>query len=371
MKIARKNVRKIVGKNVRKIVGKNVRKATESRWIQHLVFWIVSFYILFRIFTTSPEIRKIDLIYTAIFICTLLPGIYLNLLFLIPRFLSRKNYFIYSSLLALTICASAGLNILTFSKLTDIILPGYYFISYYEFSDLMKFTLVFTGITTLLKLSRGWFMLMEARNQLAKLEKENAETRLYALKNQVNPHFLFNSLAGIYSLVLQNSAKAPEVVLRLSDFLRYVLYEASADRVDLSKELSAMNDYVELQKLRAGREAVIEILSPDETGSWQVTPLLFLPLIENCFKHGIKGAAGPVFTRISFSISGDKLQAYFENNTGASADDGTRNAQGIGLANLRNRLNLLYPDRYELKISGNNGRFIVELKIPLFTKTLQ
>ncbi|MCX6286946.1 MAG: histidine kinase [Bacteroidetes bacterium] len=348
---------------------KNLRKIVGNRWLQHLLFWIVAFYVLLRIFAPAAGIQEIDLIYSLIFIATLLPGIYLNLLFLIPRFLSRKKFVLYSFLLLILICATAGLNILTFSKLTDIILPGYYFISYYEFSDLIRFSLVFTGITTLLKLSKGWFQLMEARNELAKLEKENAETRLDALKNQVNPHFLFNSLAGIYSLVLQNSAKAPEFVLRLSDFLRYVLYETSADLVDLSRELSAMNDYVELQKLRADKGAAIEIQLPDKISDWQVSPLLLLPLIENCFKHGIKGASGPVYAKILCTISGDRLQAYFENNIGISADDGARKVQGIGLVNLRNRLELLYPGRHELKISHDKERFIVNLNIPLHEKT--
>jgi len=342
-----------------------MKQIIKNRFFQQLLFWLAAFYVLLRIFAPSAGIQKIDIIYTLIFVTTLLPGIYLNLLVLIPRFLSRKHYIIYSALLLLIITATAGLNIITFSKFTDIILPGYYFISYYEFSDLVKFTLVFIGLTTLLKLSKGWFMLMETRNQLAKLEKENAETRLTALKNQVNPHFLFNSLAGIYSLVLQNSAKAPEVVLRLSAFLRYVLYETSSGLVDLSKELSAMNDYVELQKLRAGREAEIEIHYPEDTSGLQVAPLIFLPLIENCFKHGIKGATGPVFTKINFSINNDRLNACFENNIGISADDGARNVQGIGLVNLRNRLDLMYPGKHELKISSDNERFIVNLSIPL------
>jgi len=347
----------------------NGMSVIKSRWLQHLLFWLAAFYILLRSFAGSAGIVKIDIIYTLIFIATMLPGIYLNLLLLIPRFLSKKHYFLYSSSVLLMIPATACLNILTFSKLTDIILPGYYFISYYEFSDLVKFNLAFTGITTLLKLSKGWFMLMEAKNQLAKLETENAGTRLAALKNQINPHFLFNSLAGIYSLVLQNSSKAPEVVLRLSDFLRYVLYETSSGLVDLSRELSAMNDYVELQKLRAGKEAEIEIHLPLDTGSWQVAPLMFLPLIENCFKHGIKGAPGLVYAKIRIAIAGDHLQAFFENNKGISADEGARTDQGIGLVNLRNRLDLLYPGKHELNISDNDNRFIVELKIPLHEKT--
>jgi len=347
----------------------NIRKLVKHRLIQHLGFWVAAFYVLLRIFAPVAGISKIDIIYTLIFIATLLPGIYLNLLFFIPRVLSRKMYVAYAFLLLPTICATAALNIITFSKFTDIFLPGYYFISYYDFGDLVKFSLVFTGITTLLKLSKGWFMLMEARNQLTLLEKRNAETRLDALKNQVNPHFLFNSLAGIYSLVFQNSTKAPGVILRLSDFLRYVLYETSPGLVDLSKELPAMKDYVELQKLRAGRDAEIDILIPEETGRWQVAPLLFLPLLENCFKHGIKGSAGPVFAKIIFSISGDFLHAYFENNKGITSDEGARVSPGIGLANLRDRLELLYPGRHELKINTDNERFIVKLTVPLHERS--
>jgi len=347
----------------------NIRKFEKSRLLQHLGFWVLAFYVLLRIFSPQTGISKIDLVYTLIFTATMLPGIYLNLFLFIPRFLSLKRYGAYALLLLLTIFATAGLNILTFSKLTDIFLPGYYFISYYELSDLVKFSLVFTGITTLLKLSKGWFMLMEARNQLARLEKQNAETRLEALKNQVNPHFLFNSLAGIYSLVLQNSSKAPEAVLRLSDFLRYVLYETSPPLVDLSKELSAMTDYVELQKLRAGRDAEISFDIPGESGKWQVAPLIFLPLIENCFKHGIKGSAGPVFARMAFSISADSLEACFENNKGITADEGARTSPGIGLVNLRDRLDLLYPGRYELKINTDNERFTVKLTIPLHERS--
>ena len=342
-----------------------MKRLINARWLQHLLFWLLAFYVLLRIFAPVSGIQKIDVIYTFIFILTILPGIYLNLLFFIPRFLSRKRYVPFLLLMLLAICASAGLNILTFSKLTDIILPGYYFISYYEFVDLVKFSLAFIGITTLLKLSKGWFLLMEAKNELARLEKENAETRLDALKNQVNPHFLFNSLAGIYSLVLQNSSRAPEAVLRLSDFLRYVLYETAAERVVLSKELSAMNDYVELQKFRSGREAEISLSFPGEVSGLSVAPLLFLPLIENCFKHGIKGATGSVYAKISFAVSGNRLNASFENNIGITADEGAPQTRGIGLVNLRNRLDLMYPGTHELVISSDDRRFIVNLNIPL------
>jgi hypothetical protein len=337
-------------------------KFIRNRLLQHLAFWAGAYYVLLRIFAAPSGIQKIDLIYAGAFLITLLPGIYLNLLLLVPRFLSRGKYVAYSGLLLAVLLATAGFNMLTFSKLIDYILPGYYFISYYEYTDLLKFVLVFVAVTSLLKLSRGWFLLAEARHQLISLQKENAETRLAALRNQVNPHFLFNSLAGIYSLVLKQAPNAPGVVLKLSDFLRYVLYEASADEVSLQKELDSMRDYVELQKLRAGTEASIELDMPSECEKGTIAPLLFLPLAENCFKHGIKGATGPVFAKISFKTESGRVSSVFENSMGRASGS---EKGGIGLENLKKRLDLLYPGIYRLEIKNETDRFRVELDVPL------
>lgn len=330
-----------------------------------MAFWTGAYYVLLKIFAAPAGILKIDFIYTAVFLITLLPGIYLNLMLLIPRFLSRKKYFIYCGWLIALILATTLLNIFTFDKLVDYILPGYYFISYYDFGDLLKFVLVLIGITSLLKLSKGWFLLMEARNQLTRLEKENAETRLIALKNQVNPHFLFNSLAGIYSLVLNKAPNAPDVILKLSGFLRYVLYEASADEVPLQKELDSLKDYIDLQILRAGKEASIEFSFPENCREARIAPLLFLPLAENCFKHGIKGASGPVYAKISFHMKDGCICAVFENSRGQAAEE---EKGGIGLQNLRSRLELIYPGNFRFEIFDQKDSFRVELDVTLNSK---
>jgi len=342
------------------------KRLAESRILQHLAFWLVAFYVLLRIFSTSGELLKIDLYYTLIFILTLLPGLYLNLLILIPILLSRGRYILYILLLLTIMIITAGFNIFTFSSLIDFIFPGYYFISYYEFTDLMKFVVALTSVTTLLKLSKGWFLLMETRNQISQLEKENVETKLLALKSQINPHFLFNSLTGIYALVLKHAPNAPEVILRLSDFLRYILYEASGSSVNLANELEAMKDYVELQKLRAGKQATVTFEMEGDPGNYRIAPLLFLPLIENSFKHGIKGETGPSFASFHFVTGTKTITSYFSNNKGKSEDPAVNSFEGIGLKNLKNRLEMIFPGNYILNIDETGSNFIVELTIPLY-----
>jgi len=336
-----------------------------QRWLQHLLFWAVAWYLLLHLFASSSTLMPIDYIYTSVFLATLALSVYINLFVLIPLFLARQRYFIYGCLLLLSLAFFAWLNMLTFSRFIDYILPGYYFISYYNYSDLLKFFVAFTLITTLLKLSKGWFLLMDARNKLARLEKEHAQAALDTLKGQINPHFLFNSLNTLYSLVLKKSATAPEMILRLSGFLRYLLYETSEWRVDLSKEISYMQDYVELQKLRSGDQASISFQVTGETAGKKIAPLLFLPLVENSFKHGIKGETGRTFVDILFSARATELELTIKNNKGSADALPMNEARGIGLNNLRKRLEYLYPRNYTFETRDEGNIFFVKLIVPL------
>ena len=148
---------------------------------------------------------------------TLMIPVELNLLLFIPRFLNRKKYVIYSLLFIASLLLFSLFNQLLFDQLIDHILPGYYFISYYSYFDILKFFLVFMVITTLLHLSKEWFDLNEARQRMTLLEKEKIDAELRALSNQVNPHFLFNSLNVLYSLAIKNANETPEAIIKLSD----------------------------------------------------------------------------------------------------------------------------------------------------------
>lgn len=337
--------------------------------VQHLLFWGLSWYILLRIFMSSDEINAIDLIYTTVFILPVAGSVYVNLRLLIPALLEKRRFLLYLLLLIISTAGFTWINILIFSHLIDWILPGYYFISYYDFFDLLKFFISFMVITSLLKLSKGWFQLTEARGNLTKLEKERAMAELESLKSQVNPHFLFNSLNTLYALVLKKSDTAPGYILKLSGLLRYLLYETSSPLVDLEKELSCTYDYIELQRMRAGDQARIRYQTSGEAAHKKIAPLLFLPLVENSFKHGIKGETGFSFIDIEIDIQDHQIIFDIRNNAGRADTEGLGKSSGIGLENLRKRLDLIYPEKYRLEKTASKDVFHVKLTVPLLHET--
>ena len=199
--------------------------------VQHSLFWVLSYYILLRVFSTGSEPHTIDYIYTALFHFRLFLGVYINLEFMIPKFLRKEYFLFYFVGASYVILLASQVNILFFDYFVDIIFADYYFISYYDFLDIIQFFLIYISITSLLKLSRGWFQLAKTEEKLALANRKKLEAELKVLKSQINPHFLFNSLNNLYSLALKKDAKTPEVILQLSESMRYIIYECNADRV--------------------------------------------------------------------------------------------------------------------------------------------
>lgn len=338
-------------------------KTIQNKVIQHTLFWCTSYFILLNLFAGSGQIQTIEFIYTAIFHVFLIIGVYLNLIILIPKFLSRKKFLLYFICLLPVIAGCSQLNIVIFDKLINYVLPGYYFISNYDFFDLLKFTIVYIGISSLFKFSKGWFLLSDANRRLSELQKEKAESELKALKGQINPHFLFNSMNSIYSLALNRSDKTPEIVLKLSDIMRYIIYEANTDFVDLSKEVNYLKDYIDLQKLRTDNRATIKFEILGSLNNVKIAPLLFFPLVENSFKHGIKGSTGKSFVNIELVVDSPNIKFSIENNKGSIDNVERKEYKGIGLDNVKKRLEMTYPKKHELNIRETDDTFKVELLV--------
>ncbi len=340
-----------------------LEKVYKNKLLQHILFWLVSSYIMLHLFADSGQIEKIDYIYTALFQSTLITGVYVNLFLLIPKLLSRKKYFLYIVSLIIVIAASVEINILFFDKLVDHILPGYYFISYYEFADILKFVVVYIAITSLIKLAKSWFVLSETTKKLTELQKEKAEIELVALKAQVNPHFLFNSLNVLYSLVLKKSDESPDAIIKLSDILRYVIYESGKDFVYLSEEVKLINDYLGLQQFRIDTNSKVEFRTEVKENNLKIAPMLFLPLVENSFKHGIKADTEQTYVDIYLKADQHEILFEIENNKRISEASEKDKHTGIGLSNIKNRLNLLYPDKHLLEINESDSFFHIKLII--------
>ena len=207
-------------------------------------------------------------------------------------------------------------------------------------------------------MARGWFQLQE-------LEKEKTISELKALKSQINPHFLFNSLNSIYSLARKNSQNVPDKIVQLSDLMRHIIYESDVDFIPLEKEVEMVKNYIELQNLRTTEKDKIKLEIVGEIKGKKIAPLVFLPFIENSFKHGLKGGANDIFVNIKIEVEGSILIFDIENSKGKTAAIDDSKYKGIGIDNVKKRLELIYPKFHLLKISNKENTFRVLLQVQL------
>lgn len=199
--------------------------------------------------------------------------------------------------------------------------------------------------------------------RLKELEKHNLRTELEYLKHQINPHFFMNTLNNIHALIDIDPEKAKDTVLELSKMMRYVLYESAKPDVLLSREIQFLNNYIELMRLRYTDQIEIRVSVPDDIPDVQVPPLLFISFVENAFKHGVSYQHAS-FIHIAIEIDTEKRQLLYRVDN-SDYQDTSSNRPGIGLDNVRKRLDLLYGHDYTLDIKRDKNAYHVSLLIPL------
>ena len=206
-----------------------------------------------------------------------------------------------------------------------------------------------------------WFRSRDDRRRLEQLERENLEQQLEYLRYQINPHFFMNTLNNIHALVEIDPAKAQETILELSKMMRFVLYEGNKQGVPLSKEMEFIRTYVKLMQLRYTDKVRITLDLPQAMPEAQIPPLLLITFIENAFKHGVS-YQHESFIEVQVQVEAGSLCFLCRNS---KADASKKEKGGVGLANVRKRLDLLYQHGYALHISDNADVYSVELKLPL------
>jgi len=229
----------------------------------------------------------------------------------------------------------------------------------FNFKDLILWSVFFLQPTFLLLIHRFYL----DQQKLLKINEQKTATELSMLKNQLNPHFLFNTLNNLYSLTIKKSEKAPKIIEKLSDILDYILYRSSDKFVDLQKEIGLIDNYLLLEKIRYGNRVEIsfqEKISNDV----KIAPLLLLTFIENAFKHGVSQELNKANVTISI-IANNKLIHFYIKNTKANEKikENTSDVNGIGIKNVEKQLELLYDDNYNLEIENTPSFFIVDLKL--------
>lgn len=329
--------------------------------IIHVIFWIIVFalYYSFLIFGGS-RITLENYIYTTVKALLEFCTFYAFYLIIIPLFFKRGRYWIclLTSLLFIFLYIHFYAAIITYTSiligfLTDWTSYG---------TQVMRATyyvVLFSFLGGLFKLSLNGLAIQQ---QKTLLEKQNIKNELALLRSQINPHFLFNTLNTIHSYIISNNPRSAQAVIRLSDIMRYMLYDASRDMITLVKEIEYLQGYIELQKFRLESEVQINFNIAGDPDGISISPMLLTPFVENVFKHGKKsGLEDPISIELKI---GDK---HFEFSVSNSVDSlktyDTEKNEGVGLENVRRRLHLLYPKNHTLDIKELDNKFFVYLKI--------
>lgn len=298
-----------------------------------------------------------NFMYVIVFHLTIAAAVYLHINYLIRKFLNQSYFKPYLLLLAGLVAGAAILNFSAYNFCLDKLFPSLYYISYFKIWELVLIIaayLIFTG---------GLFLTGQYARMLIE-KREAARNELSALKAQINPHFLFNNLNTIYSMASQNDNRTPDVILKLSDFLRYVLYDTASEFIPLEKEIEMIKTYVGLQKERLNPQITqIELETSGNFSGAEIAPLLLLPLAENCFKHGVGKNPGTI--RISIDYDGKMLTFCTENRIAPREKAETTENGGLGIQNVEKRLNLIYPDHHSIDYQEINGIFALKMKVEL------
>jgi len=287
---------------------------------------------------------------------------YTNYLLILPTFLNRKRYVWCSIAIILLVIISTFIKCGLAYYFHNIVLvrnEGKYVMEFWEyFSSAFFVSCFFVFLSTILKFIIDWFLNEKIKTNL---ENEKLISELAFLKSQINPHFLFNSLNNIYSLAYQKSEKTPEAVMKLSEIMRYMLYESNEATVNLDDEIRYVKNYIELQKLRFKDNAYIKFEIDGDTHDKKITPLVLISFVENAFKHGVASDKDNPIT-IVLNTTAKKLFFQVVNKKSNQNKDETG---GIGLQNVKRRLDLLYKGNYRLHIEDNEVIYNCELYLDL------
>jgi sensor histidine kinase YesM len=337
------------------------------RMVQHLIFW--GFYLVLFI------IRLVDgrgpglvggienfLSREAIRTMALAIGVYFNLRVIIPNTFDKNKYYhfalsTFAMIIILAFTSMWSIELFDLDKASNLAMP-------YRMLWTMVHLSMFVSITSLLHFTKEWIKLKDQALTVKALRNEKLAAELESLKGQLNPHFLFNTLNNLYSLTLVKSDDAPNMILRLSDLMSYILYDSRVDFISLKKELDFSSNYINLEKLRMQEHLKMEISLNCTDEGRMIAPLLFMPLIENAFKYACTDTEKSFISISVEALENEPIRLKIQNAIIFDANQKKDHEHsGLGIQNVSKRLELIYPDKHTFKVSNKHGIFTVIMEI--------
>ncbi len=342
------------------------------RILSHILFWLLAYFFFVVFYGRANRDYSITIIFASMLFPLSIATAYFINYYLIPKFLFAKKYGKFLLLSFYTLVISIWFELL-------ISFAIFIYISNYQMykMDPASFdsVLLFVGlyfiiiVATAIKLVRHSFQIQkrnkELDNKKLEIELKLKEAELKLLKAQIHPHFLFNTLNNLYGLTLEKSDEAPDLVLRLSEILDYILYRCNEKRVSLSEEINNLKNYIEIEKIRYSDKLKLDVSFPTNTNNFNIAPLIILPFVENAFKHGVSNFPGIATVKIKISLTENNLIFNIRNTKNSNIEKQQNYSNGIGLNNVKKRLDLMYPEKYILAINDKTETFSVNLTLQL------
>lgn len=338
----------------------------DSRIIQHILFWTGYLVVWFIPYCSLEGDCATMLLDILILLPVKIAATYFTLYLLIPRYLAKKKYIAFFSLFFLS---AVPFGLIHRALQFYIVGPLYYPETYMglKFWDLSHLLFGVLNIYTIVAVAAAIKFLKqsyEAQGKAQELAREKIEAELKLLKAQIHPHFLFNTLNNLYALALEKSSQTAEGILKLSNLLDYMLYECNVPFISLDKEIQLIKNYIELEKLRYGDRLQVSFAVSGNTADKIIAPMLILPFVENSFKHGSSSKLFGTSIKIDLKVGLNALDLEVENAMPENRkDDDTGYTDGIGLSNVKRRLDLIYPGRHKLELEASNNIFSIHLHL--------
>jgi len=348
-----------------------LQTSRKARVAFHLFFWTIVAFFYFILFSWNSDYREASIIFSTGLLPVAIGVTYFFNYKLVPQFLWTKRYgrfFLFSFYtllfgvwLSFLIVFYALIYVLNNKSAID---PA---VLHPELQVVTLNFIVFFAIAV--KQVKRVFFVQQEKSELEKTklgtELKLKEAELKLLKAQIHPHFLFNTLNNLYGLTLEKSDEAPDLVLRLSDILDYILYRCNEKSVLLSDELNNLKNFIEIEKIRYSEKLKMKVDFPTETNTLQIAPLILLPFIENAFKHGVSNYPGIAFVNTKVNLVDNTLVFKIKNSKNPIKQKNNNHSKGIGLQNAKKRLDLIYPYKYILKIEDQKETYSVNLTLEL------
>jgi sensor histidine kinase YesM len=342
-----------------------------TRVFLHVTFWIFVAVFYFLLFSLNSEFREITIILSAGLLPVAIVATYFFNYILVPQYLWKKRYARFFLLSFFTLLVTVWISFLVVGATLVFIMNKKATIAPEvlspEWQVITVSFVVFFAIAAK-QIKRAFFIQqekteLEKKKLTAELKLKEAELKL--LKAQVHPHFLFNTLNNLYGLTLEKSDEAPKLVLQLSEILDYILYRCDDKQVPLQEEINNLKNYIEIEKIRYSEKLELKTDFPKKPDKLKIAPLILLPFVENAFKHGVSNFPGVAFVTIKISLFEKTLIFTIKNSKNPLAKKTESYSRGIGLINVRKRLDLIYSGKYILSIDEQEETFSVNLTLEL------